>query len=123
VVQALGYLIMACLSIAVVLGLSKHGEPIWKPARALLLPGGVLMMVQSTLLDGPRVHPIVAVPPSPDLALGLFTCGLGTAGLGLEHLDPARPWSLRRAGRPPGRSGPSAPACSRNALNTSPQGS
>jgi hypothetical protein len=52
------------------------------------------MMLQSTLLDGRRAHPIVAVPSNPNFAPGLFTCGLGIAGLGLEHLDPARPWSL-----------------------------
>src|SRR5215211_2777215 len=90
VVQLLGWLILACLSAAAILGLSKHGEPISKDARTLFLPGGVLMMLQSTLLEGRRAHPMVALPANPALAPGLFTCGLGLAGLGLEHLDPAR---------------------------------
>jgi hypothetical protein len=92
-VRALGWMALACLLGALVLGYSKYGEPLWKPARVLLLAAGVLMMVQAAVLGGRRAHPFVAIAPSRALAPGIFTCGLGLAGLGLEHLDAARPWS------------------------------
>jgi hypothetical protein len=94
VVRTLGWLILGCLSVATILGLSKRGEPMVDDSRALFLPGGALMMLQSTLLEGRRAHPWVAIPANSLLAPGLFTCGLGLASFGLEHLDPARPWLL-----------------------------
>lgn len=34
------------------------------------------------------------MPPNRALAPSLFTCGLGVAALGLEHLDAVRLWSI-----------------------------
>jgi hypothetical protein len=93
VVRVLGWAALACLLVGVVLGYSKYGEPIWTDARVLLLAAGALMMVQATVLGGRRAHPFVAIAPNRALAPGIFTCGLGLAGVGLEHLDAARPWS------------------------------
>jgi hypothetical protein len=94
VVRALGWVILACLTGAAILGLSRYGDPVWRPARALAVPAGALMVLQSTLLGGRRAHPMVAIPAGPMLAPGVFVCGLGFLGLGLEHLDPARPWTI-----------------------------
>ena len=93
-VQALGWSILGCLLIATFLGLSKHGNPIWDDARVFFLPAGVLLMLQSLILGGRRAHPIAAIPPNRALAPGVFACGLGSAGLGLEQLDPGGPWSV-----------------------------
>jgi hypothetical protein len=69
-VRVLGWLMLACLAVAIFLGLSKRGEPIWEDARALFLPGGILMMLQSALLEGRRAHPMAAIPPTRALAHG-----------------------------------------------------
>jgi hypothetical protein len=94
VVKLLWWLTLGCLLIAVFLGLSKRGEPLWTAARAFFVPAGLLMVLQSVLLDDRRAHPIIRIAPNRALAPGLFTCGLGVAALGLEHLDPPRAWSL-----------------------------
>jgi hypothetical protein len=33
-----------------------RGEPVWQPARLFAIPGGALMVLQSTLLDGRRLR-------------------------------------------------------------------
>jgi hypothetical protein len=91
-VRVLGWAALGCLLVGTVLGYSKSGVPLWPGARVLLLAAGVLLMVQASVLGGRRAHPI-AVAPSRALAPCVFICGLGLAGVGLEHLDPARPWS------------------------------
>jgi hypothetical protein len=50
VVRALGLVILACLTGAAILGLSRYGDPVWRPARALAVPAGALMVLQSTRL-------------------------------------------------------------------------
>jgi hypothetical protein len=94
VVRALGWLSLACLFTGTILGVSKRGEPIWKDARVLFAPAGLLLIVEAALLGGRRAHPIVAIPPTRALAPGVFICGLGLVGLGLEQLDPAGQWSI-----------------------------
>src|SRR3954454_19864020 len=93
VVRALGGIAVALLFVAVVLGVGKRGHPLWAPARALFLPAGVLMMLQAGLLAGRRSFPLAGVKPTRALAAGLFVCGVGMVGIGLEWLDPDRLWS------------------------------
>jgi hypothetical protein len=92
VVRVLGWIILACVTVGVLLGVSRRGEPLWADARALFVPGGVLMMLQSLLLGGRRGHPWTGIAPRPGLAAGIFVCGVGVLGLGLEHLDPPGAW-------------------------------
>ncbi|HEX8103067.1 MAG TPA: hypothetical protein VF533_10660 [Solirubrobacteraceae bacterium] len=51
--------------------MAKSGHPIYRPAQALFLPGGLLLMGQSVLIGGRRVQPMVLVPPNPALAWAL----------------------------------------------------
>src|SRR3954468_25006563 len=88
VVRALGGIAGCLLFVAIVLGVGKRGHPLWAPARVLFLPAGVLMMLQAGLLAGRRSPPPAGVRPNRALAPGLFVCGVGMVGLGLEWPDP-----------------------------------
>lgn len=92
-VQRLGWTIIICVGVATFFGLSRRGEPIWDDARGLFLVAGVLAMIQAVLLGGRRSHPWRAIPPGRLLAPMHVVVGLGLLGIGLEHFDPARPWS------------------------------
>jgi len=92
VVKVLGVLILGCLLVALFLGLSKGGEPLWKPARVLFLPAGVLTMAQAALLEGRRGYPWMALAPGRFLEVSLFVCGVGLCGFGLAELEPDGPW-------------------------------
>lgn len=93
--QALFWLAAALLLPAIFLGLSKHGDPVWEPARALFAPAGAVLMIYGVLVWHTQARWIGLAADRPRRAGSvLFVLGCALVGVGLAHVTGTDGWRL-----------------------------
>ena len=89
------WLAFACFMPAVVLGLSKHGDPIWGTARALFVPSGAVLMIYGVLVWRKQARWIGLGADEPRRPGSiLLALGLAAFGFGLAYVTGAGGWHL-----------------------------